>query len=319
MRLRYSLLYVLLATAITTATPVYGQVASQPAAPRKWALLVGVNSYQNRNLVPLKFAERDVTELGKVLTGGGFEVRVLTGNQTNAKKYREELQKMLKQLNRNDLLLLAFSGHGVQMRVNGINQPFLCPYNSVPSESSTLTDLSEVIENVGLRGAGTNLILIDAFRDIDKGISGKLNGISGDGLGDLPRGTALFFSCSTLERSKETENAGGGHGLFFHSLLQGLRGAPFAKNEKGDVTWAGLTGYVKDRVGMNSVGLFNENQRQTPYKVENLTDASTAMALVSNHKEGSESINPLNGSGGIYGNLFYLDYRMHTNPPHRRR
>ncbi len=310
--------WTLLVLAIYLASPVAAQ-APKTQATRKVALLMGVNNYENRNLTPLKYAERDVTELGKVLAQGGFEVHVLTGKQVNAASYREELQKTLKQLNRNDLLLLAFSGHGVQVRVNGKNQPFLCPYDSVPSESSTLIALSEVIENIGLRGAGTNLILIDACRDIDKSNSGKENGISGDGLEDLPRGIALLFSCSTLERSKEIERNGGGHGLFFYSLLQGLRGTPFAQNEKGDVTWSGFTGYVKDCVSKNSVELFSANNRQTPYKVENLTNTSTAMALVSNHKEGSDSKNLLNGSGGIYGYFFYLDHRLHANSPLRRR
>jgi hypothetical protein len=279
------LLSVLLATAITTGSPVYGQVASQPAAPRKWALLVGVNSYQNRNLVPLKFAERDVTELGKVLTGGGFEVRVLTGNQTNAKKYREELQKMLKQLNRNDLLLLAFSGHGVQMRVDNLEQPCFCPFDAVPSDPSTMVLLSGVLKDLHDQGAGTNLVLVDACRDISDANRGSRSGIDGNRVENLPEGTALFFSCSSRQRAMETEKAGGGHGVFFHSVLEGLRGKPSTRDDKGNVTWGRLTNYVSERVEANAALWFNENERQVPHKVENLTKVLPLMVAASGDVE----------------------------------
>lgn len=271
MRTIHPLSCILVAMALTTATIVYGQVVPETAAPRKWALLVGVNSYENRNLTPLKFAERDVTELGKVLAGGGFNVRVLTGNQTNAVKYREELQKTLKHVNRNDILLLAFSGHGVQIRINDREQPCFCPFDAIPNDPSTLVLLSGVLKDLHDKGAGTNLILVDACRDIADANRNSRSGIDGNRVENLPEGTALFFSCSSRQRAMETEKAGGGHGVFFHSVLEGLRSEPSTRDEKGNVTWGRLTNYVCERVESNAARWFNETERQIPHKVENLT------------------------------------------------
>jgi Caspase domain len=61
-------------------------LADAPKKPSKVALLVGVNTYSKRGLAdkPLAFAERDVTELSKVLTKAGFSVRLLTGKDKAA-------------------------------------------------------------------------------------------------------------------------------------------------------------------------------------------------------------------------------------------
>ena len=272
--------WTLLVLAIYLASPVAAQ-PPKTQATRKVALLMGVNNYENRNLTPLKYAERDVTELGKVLAQGGFEVHVLTGNQVNATSYREELQKILKQLNRNDLLLLAFSGHGVQVRVDNLEQPCFCPFDAVPSDPSTMILLSGVLKALHDQGAGTNLVLVDACRDISDANRGSRSGIDGNRVENLPEGTALFFSCSSRQRAMETEKAGGGHGVFFHSVLEGLRGNPSTRDDKGNVTWGRLTNYVSERVGANAALWFNENERQVPHKVENLTKVPPLMVAAS--------------------------------------
>ena len=70
------------------------------------------------------------------------------------------------------------------------------------------------------------------------------------------RGVAVLFSCNSGERAYETEKLGSGHGLFFHFVLEGLRGE--AKNkEDGAVTWEDLGAYVKrqvPRAATNSAG-----------------------------------------------------------------
>src|SRR5262245_55247593 len=67
-------------------TFVFG-IASSAFAEQgnKIALLVGCNKYDKRGLAdaPLMYAERDVTELAKVLKDAGFDVRLLTSSGTN--------------------------------------------------------------------------------------------------------------------------------------------------------------------------------------------------------------------------------------------
>ena len=59
--------------------------ADEPAGKRV-SLLVGVNKYDKRLFNDLSFAERDVEEMAAVLEKGGYEVHLLTGSATGAKR-----------------------------------------------------------------------------------------------------------------------------------------------------------------------------------------------------------------------------------------
>src|SRR5262249_52470194 len=99
----------------------------QTARGTKHALLVGVLEYDSPLLEKLKFTENDVEELGKVLSGkGGFaEVRLLTTRRGQAKKddaptaanIRAALAALLAGKKRDDTVLVALAGHGIQMKV----------------------------------------------------------------------------------------------------------------------------------------------------------------------------------------------------------
>ena len=62
--------------AFAAVLPLMDLVFAQPpaVAAKKYALLVGVNEYDNRKLANLSDAERDATELAKVLRANGFEL-----------------------------------------------------------------------------------------------------------------------------------------------------------------------------------------------------------------------------------------------------
>lgn len=114
----------LAALALVVAAVAWAQPPGR--APRKVAFLVGVSKYDH-DFPDLKFAERDVTELGKVLAAGGFEVVVLTGaaggaDRATRKNVEARLQGLLdgggddaKKVRKGDVVLVAFAGHGQQI------------------------------------------------------------------------------------------------------------------------------------------------------------------------------------------------------------
>jgi uncharacterized caspase-like protein len=261
--LRRAPLLIVPAAILAGLLPLPPSVAQPPPAPgRKVALLVGVNEYANRKLDDLRYAERDVAELAEVLTAAGFTVRTLLGSRqgddaATRANVEAALDKLLRGAGKKDTVLLAFSGHGQQLFVREKGPdgreadkevPFFCPRDAVPTDPATLVSLNAVLRALDERGGGHNLLLVDACRNIfdpNKGARGGVNGSRIDGLGE---GTAVFFSCSGRQRARETEKAGGGHGVFFHFVLQGLRGARGATDEQGHVTWEQLVPYVKGRV-----------------------------------------------------------------------
>src|SRR5207249_105345 len=101
--------------------------AQEPArSGRKVALLVGVRDYERNDRFPnLQYTENDVEELAKILKAAGFEVRLLTSTRgkkdkndsPTAANVRKALTKLLEKRQRDDLVVVALSGHGVELDV----------------------------------------------------------------------------------------------------------------------------------------------------------------------------------------------------------
>ncbi len=230
--------------------------------PKKVALLVGINKYDRRKLEgnPLQFAERDVQELAAVLEKHGFEVRTLTGPAATKARIDDALTALLKG-RRKDVVLVGFAGHGTQMNLvddqgkpvhdeqgQALSDAFFCPFDAVVGKGSTMISLTRLIERLDNEG-GTNLFLVDACREETEVVRGLgKRSLSGDELiGRLPANSAILFSCSKGQQALEHASAGGGHGVFFHHVIEGLRGAA-ADPDTGEVGWDDLVGYVRKRV-----------------------------------------------------------------------
>jgi formylglycine-generating enzyme required for sulfatase activity len=116
------------------------------------------------------------------------------------------------------------------------------------------------------------LLLVDACRNDPK--LGR--NADPDALPRPPRGTAALFSCKGGERAFETDKLGArGHGVFFHFVLEGLRGK--ARNEDGEVTWGALSEYVSRNVGRTVPRLIGGGARQTPHEIKNLEGESPVL------------------------------------------
>ena len=82
---------------------------------KKIALLIGVSQYQS-DLAPLPKATKDVQAMQKVLQNpdiAGFE-RVKPLIDPDAQTMREEIEVIFSELQKEDLVLLFFSGHGIK-------------------------------------------------------------------------------------------------------------------------------------------------------------------------------------------------------------
>src|SRR5262249_10603026 len=99
------------------------------AQEKAHALLVGINEYEHASLPPLRYAENDVEALARLLDRPGSpyhkRVRALTtrpgrkdqADQPTAHNVRKALADVLKGRTRKDNVLLAMTGHGVQLVV----------------------------------------------------------------------------------------------------------------------------------------------------------------------------------------------------------
>ena len=267
--------------------------AQQPVVARKFAVLFGVNDYTNKNLEDLKYAENDVKALAQILSKNGYEVTLLIGDQADAVQYMDRLKAVLKKCTKRDLLMLAFSGHGIQARVKDNDQSFFCPFNGNPYDPSTLVSLQGVVQVLNEQGAGSNLVLVDACRNVIDPNKG-LKGVSGNLLAP-EKGTMVFFSCDEKQTSQETAKAGEGHGVFFHCVLETLRGGHREAIDKtGNVTWERLVTIVKEQVRIKTGEWFEavpERERQRPHSIGNLVEVPPLLKIDSNKANTPDNTN----------------------------
>jgi TPR repeat protein len=230
-------------------------VLAQPRAEgKKVALLVGVKRYKKEELSDLKYTENDVNDLAALLKQSGYRRVVVLTQKTGstepdllptAENIRENLSGLLKNLEAGDTVLVAFSGHGVQFP--GEKEHYFCPMDARLTDPKTLVSLSEVYEELKKSPAGGKVLLVDACRVNPEPEGGKFKvkiERQAREFAEPPGGVGVLFSCSQGEASWESEKLG--HGVFFHFVLQGLRGE--AGNDKGEVLFESLAAYVKGKV-----------------------------------------------------------------------
>lgn len=241
--------------AVLTGLSLLASVGAVPArsrevAGRKHALLVGVSHYRNAGLRPLKYAERDVEELAKVLRNGGYganDVRLLTQREAvrdprrapSRENILDTLRGLLKDCAPGDTVLVAFAGHGMQFRDDP--EVYFCPADADLGRSGTLLALADVYRQLGDCAAGVKLVLADACRIDPQADAGRTESRPAR----LPRrpppeGVVAFLGCSEGQAAFEDDELR--HGVFFHYVLEGLRGKAARSDQR--VTLRELCDYV---------------------------------------------------------------------------
>jgi tetratricopeptide (TPR) repeat protein len=233
--------------------------AADPPQGERYALLVGVSRYVSPDLRPLPYSERDVTDLAAVLRQSGYKpdnVVVLSqaAGKDNprfsplAERVRAELALLLKNRKPGDTVLVAFAGHGLAFR--GDDDNYFCPADAEPLTKKNLLALGEVYKQLEGCKAGLKLLLVDACRNDpfqDKTRAPKeFDGESATrpAVAEPPGGVVAFFSCSRAEKAFENDELK--HGVFFHFVIEALKGGAAGDGEV--VTLPGLADYVSRHV-----------------------------------------------------------------------
>lgn len=258
-------------------------VAPEQTKPARYALLVGVDEYEQTNFIPaLKAAGNDAVQLGKALLEvGGYaedDVRVLTsksGLKPTNTQILFELEQLAKKVKRGDTVLFFFSGHGWEFE----GTTYLLPANT-DARSPSLLKRSAIptsdIQGVLAKVPAENLILAydmcrtDPTKPPPKGNDPTSDQISEKQVRDLvivpsatgkgPKQVVTFFSCSPQQKSYEWREKGRGYFSFYFE--QGIRGGA-ADPATGEVLIGELQRYLKVKVEMAVKQ--NENAAQIPF------------------------------------------------------
>src|SRR5262249_10378407 len=134
------------------------------------------------------------------------------------------------------------------------------PQDARPSADGvgTLVSMNRIYDALNRCRCGTRMVLADASRNDP---TTRECGAGADTQVRPTRGTGVLYSCAAGEVSYEYPKFK--HGVFFHFVLEGLRGK--AKNAKMQVTFHSLADYVSEEVAQSVPRLIGDGAQQRPH------------------------------------------------------
>ncbi|HVQ38801.1 MAG TPA: caspase family protein, partial [Pyrinomonadaceae bacterium] len=208
-------------------------VKALPSQNKRWALLIGVDRYEDSNIGPLKGAANDANSLkGALVSYAGFpqdQVIVLTTNEPPERQpTRRNILKRLAILSglvpKDGLLLVSFAGHGIERS----DQAFLIPSDATLTEDiglleETAVAVAQVKRRIKDTGVQQVMILLDACRAYPTGRSDSSNPL-----------TPAFVNAFSFEnRNREVDAF-----VVLYATAPGFRAYEYAEKHQGYFSWA---------------------------------------------------------------------------------
>lgn len=157
---------------------------------KRVALVVGNGNYKIR---PLKNSTNDAEDISQSLKANGFDVIDL--RDATLPQMRKAVREFGDRLINNDVGLVYYSGHGVE--VKGRN--YFIPVNADIQREDEIADqgldVSLILEKMSTAGKGVNILIVDACRDDPFGRSFR-SSTRGLANMDAPRGTIIAYATS---------------------------------------------------------------------------------------------------------------------------
>src|SRR5215468_9808331 len=233
MSLRQRLIWILAAAAFaaTVASPVW--------ADTRVALVIGNGAYQNAN--KLANPANDAADVAKLLRQVGFDV--IDGRDLDQRAMVEKIRDFGRKLERADLALFFYAGHGLQ--VGGKN--YLVPIDAKLERPGDLAldavDVSVVLAQMEAEKR-VNLVLLDACRDnpLSRSLARSLGTRSasvGQGLATIQSAIGTMIAYATQPDNVALDGAGR-NSPFTTALLKyidtpGLEVSSLMKRVRADV------------------------------------------------------------------------------------
>jgi Flp pilus assembly protein TadD len=237
-------------------------VRELPAREKRYALIIGIDRYQDKQIGALTGAANDARVLSDTLVRyAGFpadQVVLLSSDQPEERQptrvnILQRLSNLAGLVPKDGLLFLSFSGHGIARA----GQAFLLPSDARISEDpmfleDTACSVTRIRDRIQAAEIKQVILLLDACRNSPMGRSDEANPLtdafknafnfylSNKGITAF----AVLYATAVGERAYEYSEKRLGY--FTWAVVEGIKGN--AANEKGQVTLSALIRYVQEAV-----------------------------------------------------------------------
>ncbi|HRG47517.1 MAG TPA: caspase family protein [Leptospiraceae bacterium] len=225
-------------------------LAGNEMGAKRWAIVVGINEYTDKDISPLQKARNDAKLIAQILEEQGqFEEVHLMTDDISPKSplyptrahIEAKIDHVLDYSTPVDTILFFFSGHGISDS-NG-NGYLLSVDTSIEKSLITSIQVNDIMRKIKSRNVSKSILFLDACRDLS---SSNAKGFAKEGFksekyasGDIP---VTFFSTSTGYYSYEDPKSN--FGVFTKYLAHGMEGKADA-NQDGIVTFSELEEFVR--------------------------------------------------------------------------
>lgn len=243
--------------------------AALPDTHGNWAVVAGVDLFQDENVSPLAYAVADAKSIFEELTSpGGLvppEQGYLLVTDGREKPTRENVLSAIKFMvdhaPEDGLVIVYLSSHGF---IDDQKRSYVMPENGMKNLlEDTALSVARIQEflSPGRCRANKRLLVVDACRNAPlQSARGGTEEVSSRFHEELSKaqGEVIMVSCGPGEVSYEDEEMG--HGVFTYFFLEGLRGqAP--RDERGMVTVATLGDFLSEEITS-----WCKRKRKTPFQ-----------------------------------------------------
>ncbi|WP_406698892.1 caspase family protein [Singulisphaera sp. Ch08] len=233
--------------------------------PQKHALLIGVETYWDNELLPdIAYAEADISAMRKALVRLGYReenITRLVGEEATKAAIEEHVRILVEtRLEADDTLLFFFVGHGLAVkRANFL----LCWDTRYQDLRGTGIDLSSLIREFR-RSPGTHIQL---YLDCTRGEFANAPRMSEATL-EKAIGDAEHWACFTASQFDQTSHSSGRlkRGIWAHHLVQAFSGAaPEILVDNRFLTAGHLHDYLNNKTPLTIRDTLSTRKLQTPW------------------------------------------------------
>lgn len=240
----------------------------RPMIARRWAVVIGVSSYTDERIRPLRYAANDARAMYDFLRspGGGEvpedQIRLLLNEDATTDAIREALFVFLQQAGPSDHVTVYVASHGSPDPNRPANL-YILPYDTdadaLASTAFPMWDFKTAMR----RQIAAERVVVIADACHTGALAQEANPIGGAFSDLFTAGRRVTLSAAdTHELSREGARWGDGHGVFTFSLLEGLAGSADSDGN-GIVTFAEAAAYVQTRVRQETSGEQNPQRAGT--------------------------------------------------------
>ncbi|HYG81940.1 MAG TPA: caspase family protein [Pyrinomonadaceae bacterium] len=256
-------------------------VAAWPGKAKRWALVIGVDSYKDGQISPLRGAANDARALADALVRyAGFprdQVILLATDQPEERQptrlnILRRLSNLASVVPKDGLLLVSFAGHGVERG----GHAYLIPSDAQLSDDISFMEDSAVSvprikDRIRGTGVGQVVVLLDACRNDPVGRADAPNpltaaytkGFNFDTRNSDVQAFAVLYATAVGQRAYEYIEKR--QGYFTWAVVEALKGE--AANDRGEVTLAALVRYVQELVPKRIAIDLGGGKQQRPFAV----------------------------------------------------